>query len=105
MPLNFNNRGPSTSSSTSRAGSAAYTGSTIASSVGSNLQGTAPSIAATGNTIAMQETYMQQQEALTQAGIANMARQAQLNFQKEMAELNAKTIGALAKSLSGLAPQ
>ena len=62
-------------------------------------------IAATGNTIAMQETYMQQQEALTQAGIANMARQAQLNFQKEMAELNAKTIGALAKSLSGLAPQ
>ncbi len=71
----------------------------------SSGMGAAPAIAATGNTVAMQETYMQQQEALTQAGISNMARQAQLNFQKEMAELNAKTITSLAKSLSGLAPQ
>ncbi len=93
------------SPATSTTASNLNTLNTMVSSASNNAVNTAPSIAATNSTIGMQETYMKQQEALTQAGIANMARQAQLNFQKEMAELNAKTIGALAKSLSGLAPQ
>ncbi|MDA8457363.1 hypothetical protein M4R22_21595 [Acidovorax sp. GBBC 3334] len=60
--------------------------------------------AATQRSIALQEQNMKNQEALTDASTKNMAKQALLNFQKEMAEMNAKTIGAMGKGLSGLAP-
>ncbi|WP_029412830.1 hypothetical protein [Paracidovorax oryzae] len=60
--------------------------------------------AATMRSIALQEQNMRNQEALTDASTRNMAKQALLNFQKEMAEMNAKTIGAFGKGLSGLSP-
>ncbi|CAM3427422.1 hypothetical protein [Paracidovorax anthurii] len=60
--------------------------------------------AATKKSIALQEQNMKNQEALTDASTKNMAKQALLNFQKEMAEMNAKTVGAMGKGLSGLAP-
>ncbi|SFD78171.1 hypothetical protein [Paracidovorax konjaci] len=60
--------------------------------------------AATKRSIQLQEQNMKNQEELTEASTKNMAKQALLNFQKEMAEMNAKTIAAMGKGLSGLAP-
>ncbi|SFD78160.1 hypothetical protein [Paracidovorax konjaci] len=59
---------------------------------------------ATKRSIQLQEQNMKNQEELTEASTKNMAKQALLNFQKEMAEMNAKTIAAMGKGLSGLAP-
>ncbi|SFD78190.1 hypothetical protein [Paracidovorax konjaci] len=60
--------------------------------------------AATKRSIQLQEQNMKNQEELTDASTKNMAKQALLNFQKEMAEMNAKTLGAMGKGLSGLSP-